>query len=411
MTDVQGLYLVTAIVLAALVLWVAWVSWRAPVAVLESQPTTARTPRMPEPASQPSSAPTPQAAEPASPVAPSATPESAQNGPDAKSADAKNAEAAVEMRFAPESDSRARMKTILGLASPSATPPPVEVKPVVVLPAKRPLNLHLEIQDSASGESVVVAPDEGARGERGPSNTLAVAVGRSEPASGRSSELHSIDPRHHMFIFADGAGRKVGPTLASAIAVHEVIEAFEKDEVSAFAIDPKLTVKVNRLRRAVLTANRSLLQQARAAGYAGLGTSIFTAHFSPTNDEVSIAHVGANRAYRVRGGKITRLTMPPGVRLLGVSEKVEVEVAMDAALPKDLYLFCSDGLGRALADGDLLEILKTESSLTEISQTLIDRAKGKGSDTQDLVAIVVRVDPSTPAPRSSGRAKTVMGLG
>jgi PPM family protein phosphatase len=398
MADVQGLYLVTAIVLALLLLWVIWVSWRAPPAVVES--LSAVVPAPPEQGGgrgEPSTLGPSHGEEAATSPVPSEP--QPTNEPSGVAGPAKDAP----------------MKTMLGLAaSVSSTPPPVEVKPVVVLPAKPRLDSHLEIQDSPPSASVVVTPDTETKSEQSPSNALAAAIGRSEPLPGRSPEPHLIDAPQHLFVFADSSGKKVGPKLASAIAVHEVVEAFKKNEGSISPVDPKLTARGNRLRRAVLAANRSLLQQARAAGYAGLGTSLLASHFSPANEEAIVARVGKNRAYRVRGDEITRMTTPHGGRLFGLSDKVEVEVVTETVLPDDVYLFCSEGLGEVLEESELLAILKERESIDRVTQRLVDVATSKAHrpDGDELVALVVRVHREAPTPvRSSRRSKTVMGLG
>jgi serine/threonine protein phosphatase PrpC len=326
--------------------------------------------------------------------------------------------------------SQPRVRTMLGLPSaikprevpgraPAPTPSPTPTPgapaatapgaPVVVLPPMRSrLDSHPEIQDSAANATVIVMPDE-KDGKVG-ALMLVSAVGRSEPASGRSPEKHAVVERHHLFVFADGSGKKVGQELASAIAVEAFTQTFEKDEPSAFVDDPALPARANRVRRAVLATNKLLLQRARKAAFAGLSTSALAAYFSPSNDELFIAHVGANRAYRLRRGQLTRLTSPQGVRFLGVTDKVDVEVVTEPAQPKDLYLFCSDGLGRALGETELSALLGADPSLEKTTKALIDAVKGK-DNTEDVVAIAVRVDPAAPPKKDTGRAKTVMGLG
>jgi PPM family protein phosphatase len=449
MADVQGLYLVTAIVLTALLAWVLFVLWRAPKALDESQPTTVRPPRKPEPTplegalegsrasdllggglvSNELAADEPPRVESAGTAlspdpGPSDTPaveapakDSTKEPSGEKSVAEATAEAAV---VTAPSGKVAPVRTMLGLPQPisaamsaeSASPPVAPGTPVVVLaPMRSRLDSHPEIQDTSPNATVIVMPDEKGDAKVSPLRVLVSAVGRSEPAHGRLPEKHSIVPRHHLFAFADGAGKKVGPELASAIAVQALTEAFEKDDASAFVDDPKLPARANRVRRAILTANRLLLQRARAAGYAGLGTSGFAAYFSPTNEDLFVAHVGANRAYRLRAGELTRLTTPHGVRFLGVGDKVEVEVVTALAEPGDIYLFCSDGLGRALGDSELLAALTADPSLEAITKRLIDSVKGK-DNAEDLVAIAVRVDrAAAPPKKDSGRAKTVMGFG
>jgi len=482
MADVQGLYLVTGIVLTALVAWVILVLVRAPAALDESQPTTVRPPPLqaprleattealapevaPEPAPEPSP---PEAQDPApdassDPNHPSAEPFPlvVPSAPDVAAVAAASiatspplvavtepAQAAATPAVAPAavtgaspspgtpnqgtpspgtpnpgaSGKGAPVRTMLGLpnvlSQPSAATPavpgaaPVTAAPVVVLPPMRShLDSHPEIQDSPPNATVVVMPDEKTGGKAAALQVLVSAVGRSEPASGRLPESHSVAPQHHLFVFADGSGKKVGAELASSIAVQSITEGFEKDEASAAVDDPKLPARANRVRRAVLATNKLLLQRARTAGYAGLGTSAFAAYFSPSNEDLFLAHVGANRAYRLRGGELTRLTTPHGARFLGIRDKVEVEVVAVAAQTKDVYLFCSDGLGRALGDSELLAVLTADPSLEGMTKRLIEAVRGK-DNAEDLLAIAVRVDPAAAPPKKdTGRAKTVMGLG
>jgi PPM family protein phosphatase len=465
MDDVQGLYIVTAVVLGALVTWVIVVLVRAPTAVDESQPNTVRAPRKkelavtaasqakasesgPQPSedsSHPSAEPIPlvPAAPPlvaapavvavAAVVDATKAPEATEPKAPATSPAESSAAPSVEPKQPAASSALAkaasepRVRTMLGLplavkpgeapgvaaSAPAATPPASagpDAPPVVVMPPMRGrLDSHPEIQDTSPNATVIVIPDEKDVGKAAPL-LLVSAVGRSEPASGRTPEKHTIVERHHLFAFADGSGKKVGPELASVIAVEALTQAFEKDEPSAFIDDPNLSARANRVRRAMLSTNKLLLQRARKAGFAGLSTSALAAYFSPTNDELFLAHVGANRAYRLRGGHLTRLTSPHGVRFLGITDKVDVEVVTDAAHPKDLYLFCSDGLGRALGETELSAVLGADPSLERTTKALIEAVRGK-DNTDDLVAIAVRVDPAAPPKKETGRAKTVMGLG
>jgi PPM family protein phosphatase len=440
MADVQGLYTVAVLVIALLSAWVVVVLVRAPTAADESAPTTVRTSRAgssspdasetshgeqsarPSPTPDetkakrrarsamaatvkterttlPDGAPTP--APPGvdldvSPIAPPPTPEplpSVVLSPEIALVAAPAAPAAVATAKRP-------VKTMLGLAAPSVpagtaavAPASSQMKaevPVVVLaPMRSRLDSHPEIQDSPANATVIVMPEASAA--RRPPMVLVSAVGRGDPLPERSPEAHSIVPRHHLFVFADGSGKKVGMELASSVATQALTVAFDQDEPTSFPDDPKLSARANRVRRAVLLANRSLLQRARTAGYAGLSANLFAAHFSPSNDELFVAHVGANRVYRVRAGELTRLTTPHGDRFVGMNTKVEVEVVAAAVEAEDLYLFCSDGLARALGESELSSILGKDPSLEKTTAALILAVKGK-DNTDNVVAMAVRVE-------------------
>jgi PPM family protein phosphatase len=401
MADVQGLYIVTAVVLVGLFGWVLAVLVRAPNAVDQTRkPRAAPTVRLERPGSTPD-APSPEAIVAA--VLPPSTP---AEPPPAAAAPPPPEPPAPPTAAAPAP------APVLSPAPVLVPAPPPEPPVVVLPPIRNRLDSHPEIQDSPPNATVIVMPQENNSAKQGKPLALVTAFGRSDPEPGKQPERHTILEKEHLFLFADGSGRKAGPDLVGAIALDALTEAFAKDETSAFVDDPKLSARANRVRRAILAANRQLLKRARAMAFAGLGASGFVAHFSPSNEQLFVAHVGANRAYRLRGGELSRLTSAQGTRQIGLIEKVEVEVLSESTQENDIYLFCSDGLGRALGETELAALLKAEPSLEDTTKRLIAAVSTK-DNSRDLLAIVVRVDAAAPIPEKKPhtRAKTVMGLG
>ena len=65
----------------------------------------------------------------------------------------------------------------------------------------------------------------------------------------------------------------------------------------------------NRIRSAILTANDRILKASQENdAYAGMGTTVVAAYFSPNNQRVYLAHVGDSRCYRYRGNTLLQLT-------------------------------------------------------------------------------------------------------
>jgi protein phosphatase len=434
MADVQGLYIVTAGVLVGLFTWVLVVLARAPKALDESthaqRPLPEKPKEAPPAAADPVTEVSPPAALDAGPAtsAPGAPGEvvtkdrrrDATTVPDvarqAAAAASAVAAAATVVADPPSVVVEAATETVPAPAAPiPAAAPPIKepLPPVVVLPPIRHrLDSHPEIQDSSLPPPVIVMPDANTSAAQAPLLALVTAVGRSEPDPGKTPERHAIVEQDHLFVFADGAGRKAGPDLVSGMAVEALTQAFAKDEASAFLDDPKLSARANRVRRAVLAANIALLKRARAMAFGGLGASAFVGHFSPKNDELFVARVGANRAYRLRGGELVRLTTSQAARQVGLVERVEVEVVTSPTQPDDLYLFCSEGLATILDDAALATALKVGSSLEDMTQRLIAALGGSKEGAKDQLAIVVRIDSSAPPPaKKPTRARTVLGLG
>ena len=182
-------------------------------------------------------------------------------------------------------------------------------------------------------------PGEGANAKPRNRLALATAIGRSEQERGKQPERDAIVEKDHLFVFADGGGRKAGAELVGAIAVETLTQVFGKDEASAKADDPKLSARANRVRRAVLATNTILLKRARAMAFAGLGASAFVAHFSPSNEELFVAHVGANRAYRLRGSELREDDFP-----VGLARFEEVTVAAGSDEEDGLALHADDSI-------------------------------------------------------------------
>ena len=159
-------------------------------------------------------------------------------------------------------------------------------------------------------------------------------------------------------------------------------------------------------------ANQRIFEASRSADeYAGMGTTVVSAHFSPNNQRVYIAHVGDSRCYRYRGSAFSQLTKDhtlgaAGIqgkssnvlsRAVGVEERVEVDLTMESPLPGDMYLLCSDGLSRMVTDEEISATLGAVSDLDACVAKLIDMANARGGR-DNITTILVRVED---APRST----------
>lgn len=128
-----------------------------------------------------------------------------------------------------------------------------------------------------------------------------------------------------------------------------------------------------------------------------------------------VAHVGDSRAYRIRGGKIERLTndhslvndlvlagvMSPSdahnhpdahriTRALGMTAQVVVDVReMQDLLPNDCFLLCSDGLTDLVTDDEIAQTLgnSNQVDIEAACGTLIELAKKRGG--HDNITVIV----------------------
>jgi protein phosphatase len=287
-------------------------------------------------------------------------------------------------------------------ASSPSQPPSGDDKPK--------LDSHAEIRDDPSinitAEVRVDVEEE--EEPTGPNALILVtAVGRTDPGLKRkhNEDAYAILEDHHLFVIADGMGRHAAGEIASQLCVDAISEAFKTGDFGPPRLPP-LPKRASRLRASILVGNDRILGAARDnEAYAGMGTTVVSAYFSPNNQRVYIAHVGDSRCYRLRGGKLTQLTMDhtlgaAGIvgksaavlsRAVGIEENVEVDVTMESPLPGDIYLLCSDGLSRMVQDEELLATLEKVKDLEEANRVLIDKAN-QGGGRDNITAILVRVD-------------------
>ncbi|HEY3822697.1 MAG TPA: protein phosphatase 2C domain-containing protein [Polyangiaceae bacterium] len=289
-----------------------------------------------------------------------------------------------------------------GAASTPSTPPPGDDKPK--------LDSHAEIRDDPSVNITAEVPVDIEEEEEptGPNALILVtAVGRTDPGLKRkhNEDAYAILEDHHLFVIADGMGRHAAGEIASQLCVDAISESFKTGDFGPTR-QPPLPKRASRLRGSILVGNDRILAAARENdAYAGMGTTVVSAYFSPNNQRVYIAHVGDSRCYRLRSGKFTQLTTDhtlgaAGIqgksaavlsRAVGIEENVEVDVSMESPLPGDIYLLCSDGLSRMVKDEEMQVTLEAEKDLEQANRVLIDKAN-QGGGRDNITAILVRVD-------------------
>jgi protein phosphatase len=301
-------------------------------------------------------------------------------------------------------------------AKKASKPPP----PAAEAALAKKLDSHAEIRDepnvapsitSTTAEVHVDVEEE--EEPTGPNALILVtAVGLTDPGLKRkhNEDAYATLEDHHLFVIADGMGRHAAGEIASQLCVDAITEAFNSGNFGP-PVEPPLPRRASRLRSSILLANTRILNAARENdAYAGMGTTVVSAYFSPNNQRVYIGHVGDSRCYRLRSGKFSQLTTDhtlgaAGIqgksaavlsRAVGIEDNVEVDVTMESPLPGDIYLLCSDGLSRMIGDEEIQSTLETEKDLQAATKVLIEKANAKGGR-DNITTILVRVDDAKAA--------------
>ena len=232
----------------------------------------------------------------------------------------------------------------------------------------------------------------------------------------RSANEDSVFVRAPLFVIADGMGGAQAGEVASKTAA----ESFDRQLPEG----PPERV----LRETIEGANRSIHKLARQdPNLAGMGTTTTAAILDETKEEVAIGHVGDSRAYRLRRGKLERLTRDHSLveemrrkgqlteaqaedhpqrsiitRALGPEPEVKVDLQTVPALAGDVFLICSDGLTTMLDDDHIERLLTRATSMPNAVRALVDEAnRAGGRDNISVVAFKV-VDAAEPSLDSEG---------
>jgi serine/threonine protein phosphatase PrpC len=245
---------------------------------------------------------------------------------------------------------------------------------------------------------------------------------RSDTGRQRAANEDSLFVRSPLFAVADGMGGAQAGEVASSTAA-ATLDGSERGSDAPEAY----------LRGIAQAANSRIHELAQEdASRSGMGTTLTAALLD--GEELSLAHVGDSRAYRLRDGELRLLTSDHSLveelrrqgrltdeeaedhpqrsiitRALGPEPDVEVDTMTYRVRPGDVYLLCSDGLTTMLKEPAIEGALRESSSLDEATKRLIDEANAAGGR-DNITVVAFRVDDSeVPVGREAVPAKPDAG--
>jgi protein phosphatase len=245
---------------------------------------------------------------------------------------------------------------------------------------------------------------------------------RSDTGRQRSANEDSFFVRAPIFVVADGMGGAQAGEVASKAAA----DAFDRDLPSGPPEDF--------LRATIEAANRTIHELARDdPSRTGMGTTITAVVVDPGGEEVAIGHVGDSRAYRLRGGKLERLTRDHSLveemrrkgqltdaqaedhpqrsiitRALGPEPEVDVDVQTVPAGPGDVFLIWSDGLTTMLGEEKIAKLLAGASSMDAAVRALVDEANRAGGR-DNITALAFQLEDAAAPAGVSREDATLIG--
>ena len=237
-----------------------------------------------------------------------------------------------------------------------------------------------------------------------------------------------MDPNIGLAVLADGMGGYNAGEVASGIAVALItketrdtvsrIPPYEKDREDGELTAAKI------LRNVSARANGSIFQAANSQPqYAGMGTTLVAALLC--DNQITVAHVGDSRLYRLRDDKLAQLTRDHSLlqeqidsgmitkemarrsqnknlvtRAVGVEDTVLLETHLHEVQTGDVYLLCSDGLSDMVDDAGIAQLLQTHDSIESAGPALVEAANEAGGK-DNISLILVR---ATAGPGGTGRS-------
>lgn len=218
------------------------------------------------------------------------------------------------------------------------------------------------------------------------------------------------DPSVGLYLVADGIGGCRAGGLAAQIVAEVLPRLLEND---LLALDGPVTPAfAARVQAALTQLSQQLCQEGEATpGYKGIGSTVVLALVS--GSQALVAHLGDSRAYRLRAGRLERLTKDhtiaqllvdrgeltpdqaathPGhgqlTRFVGMAGEATPDVKHIQLLAGDRLLLCTDGLTAMLSDSQISSLLLQWSPPAEACRQLIAAAREAGGK-DNITALVV----------------------
>ena len=227
-------------------------------------------------------------------------------------------------------------------------------------------------------------------------------------------------PELGLVVLADGMGGHNAGEVASALAVKTILDSVRagwphRSEMNAGG---QLRPEAMLLRKSVEVAHSAILEMAESKPQCeGMGTTVVVCLLN--EGQLTVAHVGDSRLYRLRKKEFTQITRDHSLvedliakgfysreeaaqnvrrniltRALGSGDKLAVDVLDDPAEVGDIYLLCSDGLTEMLPDKEIsLTLQRFSDNLVKAAEQLITLANQRGGK-DNISVVLVRVEQS-----------------
>ena len=230
--------------------------------------------------------------------------------------------------------------------------------------------------------------------------------GRKRPSN---EDAFGFSVEHGVYLVCDGMGGAAAGEVASSLAVDEILKSFEEPQEKTIQPPPQ------RGEKSIQAANHAIYSRARRNyRLQGMGTTVVM--LVAGENQLWALNVGDSRCYRLRNQSLEQITLDHSLveeqiragrltrsealrsplrniitRALGTQGHVTTDTFELDPQPGDLYLLCSDGLTRELADTKIQALMHPEDDLEEQCKRLIEAAKKAGGH-DNITCLLLRVE-------------------
>lgn len=229
-----------------------------------------------------------------------------------------------------------------------------------------------------------------------------VGIRRKENQDYVYANTEPIGSLDNLFILADGMGGEKAGDYASRYAVEHLVDFFSQ---KFFRKDVHSILKDG-----IQQINKELFRLSRQKEeFRGMGTTLVVTTIK--GNVLYTANIGDSRMYLLRDeleqitkdhsyveemvalGKLKRGSRDYIAkkniitRAIGTSEKVDIDLFAFRVAPQDILLLCSDGLSNMVDEFEMEYIIRTENTLDNAADSLVNSANRNGG--KDNISVIL----------------------
>ena len=222
-----------------------------------------------------------------------------------------------------------------------------------------------------------------------------------------NEDAFGFSVEHGVYVVCDGMGGAAAGEIASSLAVDEVMRLLTNRDAARPLLEDA--------EAAVASANTAIFMRSQSnQNLNGMGTTLVS--LLAEDQRGWLINVGDSRGYRMRNSHLEQITLDHSLveeqvrmgrmdpaealrspfknvitRALGTQSSITPDIFELENEPGDLFMLCSDGLTRELADPTIERILKLDLPLQELCTRLVEAANNSGGH-DNITCLLVRAE-------------------